>query len=59
MGVEINIFHILFVAPLLAYTAYVGKNKPLPTALFYTLVIISIMVLLYHIHIYRLKTKIE
>lgn len=57
MGPIINLFHIFFVAPFLAYVAYSGKNQPLPSMLFYTLIILSIIVLFYHIHIYILKTK--
>ncbi len=48
----INLFHILFVAPLLFYVGYMhnyGVTKP-PEAVYNLLIILAIVVFLYHLH---------
>jgi len=48
----INIFHILFVAPLLLVVAYMGESDPLPIYLVVFLIILSMMVSGYHLYRY-------
>lgn len=51
----INIFHIAFVAPLLAYVAYSGTDEKLSMNLVTLLYVIAAIVLVYHAYQARNK----
>ena len=57
---EINLFHVAFVAPLLAYLAYAGLMEGAaapPTWLYWLLAALAIGVLLFHWQAFQKKSE--
>lgn len=53
---QLNLFHILFVAPLLIYSARTGQQLAPKLFLFKFLLAVGILVLLYHSYLFYMKT---